>query len=140
MSVAPICIYKYDLKNNLEIFKAIGIQLENPEFENFKYMSYGYLLKYVLKESNIKFDGNNLDFEISLNSYEYLPEFIRYSKYSFYTLDEYKNSIIKFHIAISRYYKEQTIQNFNTYYNIINKPEYNTYLKNLHLFNIFVPI
>ena len=134
LSVAPICIYNYDLKNNLEIFKAIGIQLENPEFENFKYMSYGYLLKYVLKESNIEFDGNNLDFEISLNSYEYFPELIKYSKYSFYTFDEYKNSIIKFHIAISRFYKEQTIQNFNIYYNIINKPEYNTYLKNLHLF------
>ena len=135
LSVAPICLYKNDTDNNLQIFKVIGIQLENPDLKEYKYMSYGYLLKYVLKESNIEFNGyNNLNFISSSRQYEFLPEFIKNSKYSFYTFEEYKNSIIKFHIEISKYYKDQTLQNFNNNYNIVSRPEYYNYLKNLFLF------
>ena len=98
-------------------------------------MSYGYLLKYVLKESNIEpYKNSNLNFNTSLNQYEFLPEFIKNSRYSFYTFEEYKNSIIKFHVEISKFYKDQTLQNFNNNYNIVSRPEYYNYLKNLYLF------
>ena len=107
LSVAPICLYNNDTENNLQIFKVIGIQLENQDLKEYKYMSYGYLLKYVLKESNIEpYKNSNLNFNTSLNQYEFLPEFIKNSRYSFYTFEEYKNSIIKFHVEISKYYKD----------------------------------
>ena len=135
LSVAPICLYKNDTESNSQIFKVIGIQLENQELKEFKYMSYGYLLKYVLKESNIEpYKNSNLNFNTSLNQYEFLPEFIKNSRYSFYTFEEYKNSIIKFHVEISKFYKDQTLQNFNNNYNIVSRPEYYNYLKNLYLF------
>ena len=131
LSVSPICIV---IDNKLKI---IGVQLENPDFKEYKYMSYGYLLKYIFKELNIEFkeNGNNIPkVEFSLNNDSLLSEFSKDKHYSFYTLEQYKNSIKDLHIKLSEYYKEQNEQNFNTHYNRINRTEYKKYLKNLYYF------
>ena len=134
LSVAPICI----MKNKK--FKVIGIQLENPDI--YKYMSYGYLLVYILTKLNII---NANDYNISMNSFvsikdteknNFLTEFSKYTNYSFYTFDQYKNAIYYLHNKISKFYINQNTQDFNNAYNLVKKPKNSDYVNksNLDLF------
>ena len=133
LSVSPICI----IENKK--FKVIGIQLENPDI--YKYMSYGYLLVYILTKLNI-IKAN--DYNISLNSFIsikdeerniFLSEFRRCSNYSFYTFDQYKNAIYYLHNKLSKFYTNQTTQDFNNEYTLVKKPQYSDYIKKLELFH-----
>ena len=135
LSVAPICLF------NNNKFEIIGIQLENPE--GYKYMSYGYLLKYILEQTNIKYkmevDKRDKEFNYLKNNNDlftnlFIAKFDEYKNYSFYTFQEYKENIINFHIDISKYYKNQTFPDFNNMYNIINIHDYKDYLEDLYLF------
>lgn len=133
--VSPICIIK---KNK---FKLVGVQLEDPEAQNYKYMGYGYLLSYILKSLNIQFvnEKDNISInDLNINQDEERKKFLglfgKNFGLSFYTFEQYKNGIYYLHFRISRYYNHQTPQNFNNYYNFINKDIYYKYLYNLRLF------
>ena len=132
--VSPICI----INNNQ--FKIIGIQLEFPNLQEFKYMSYGYLLRYILKEININYEVKYIEHYLNTNDerIKFLDEFNKSAKYSFYTFDQYKNGIFYFHRQLAKYYNNQTLQNFNNNYNIISQQnfykKYHKYFKNLHFF------
>lgn len=131
LTVSPICI----VKNNQ--FKLIGIQLDNQDVKDYKFMSYGFLLKYLLIETNIinlevDEDNNHLP-NNSFYNISMLDEFSK-NYFSFYTLEQYNKSIKYLHIKLTEYYREQTEQNFNTMYIRVDKPEFSKYLKNLILF------
>ena len=52
--VSPICVINGDK------FNIVGVQLENPKDKEYKYMSYGYLLTFILNSLNIEYsDGEN---------------------------------------------------------------------------------
>ena len=133
--VSPICVIKD------EKFKIVGVQLKNPRDKEYKYMSYGYLLSYILKSLNIKFidEKNNIRNNYILTGEDieknkFLAEYGRNSNYSFYTFDEYKNGIYYLHFRISRFYNNQTSQNYNNNYNFVNKQIYSKHLNNLRHF------
>lgn len=132
LTVAPICIV-----NNNQL-KVIGVQLENPEIRQYKYMSYGYLLKYILGETNIQFkidEDSKLLLDNNLNNRNPVAGIPEEKNYFFYTLEQYKNSIIDLHKRISEHYKNQNEQNFNIEYNNVDRPEFQEYLTHFYLFN-----
>ena len=133
--VSPICVINGDK------FNIVGVQLENPKDKEYKYMSYGYLLTYILNSLNIEYsDGENniannyilTEEEIERNNF--LTEYGRNANYSFYTFEEYKNAIYYLHFRISRFYNNQTFQNYNNKYHFVNKNIYKKYLNNLRNF------
>ena len=135
LCVSPICIIKD------KQFKLVGIQLEDPDAQNYKYMGYGYSLSYILKSLNIPFieENNNISINyLNVNGGEERMKFLGLFRenfgLSFYTFDQYKNGIYHLHFRISRFYNHQTPQNFNNYYNFVNKAIYYKYLYNLRLF------
>ena len=133
--VSPICIIKDDE------FKIVGVQLKNPRDKEYKYMSYGYLLSYILNSLNIKYidEGSNITnnyilSEKDIEKNKFLAEYKKNENYSFYTFEEYKNAIYYLHFRISRYYNNQTSQNYNNKYNFVNRPIYYKYLNDLRHF------
>ena len=134
LTVAPICCLFNDTVSNQKLIKVIGIQLEDPDTKGYKSVSFGYLLRYVLSETNIEFGDKKENEHNLLKSDKFLKEIVESENYSFYTLQQYRESIKDLHIKISSYYMHQTLQNYNTKYKIINDGEYRRYLKNLYLF------
>ena len=136
--VSPICIINQN--NQSTKFKVIGVQLENPDVPEYRYMSYGYLLTYILTELNIPLLNNN---NYSLNNFilnrdlernKFLTEFRKSRDYSFYTFEQYKEAIKYMHFRLSKFYNNQTTQEFNGEYYRVNKPAYRKYLRNLYFF------
>jgi len=129
---SPICIIKKI--NNVDYFFVIGIQMEDPSIKEFKYMSYGYSITYVLNKIGIQL------YNINNNSIEFKNRFInefeniKKRNLSFYTFDEYKNSIIYLHFLLAKYYNNQSEYNFKTNYLLVNKLENNKYLERFHFF------
>ena len=133
--VSPICVI-----NDGE-FKLVGIQLESSDFQDYKYISYGYLIFHILNSLNIKFNeqSNNISINYMLingdtEKNDFLLKYAENKDYSFYTFEQYEKAIYYLHFRISRFYNNQTQQNFNSHYNFVNKPKYNKYINNLRHF------
>ena len=136
--VSPICIIKYGA------IMLIGIQLEEPNVPEYRYMSYGYLLAYILNTVNIKFKYfsnyslTNLYKVKNKEKFKFLTEYANNKNYSFYTFEQYKRAIYYLHFGLSRLYNKQTIKNFNNNYLRVYKIKYSKYLKKLYYFkNIY---
>ena len=95
-------------------------------------MSFGFILRYILNEINIELEGSN---DFMVHKFQKVKELkAELNDFSFYTLEEYKDSLINLHIKISKYYKEQDIKNFNNIFSIINTTKYRKYSNELKLF------
>ena len=133
--VSPICVIKDDQ------FILVGIQLESPDFQDYKYVSYGYLIFHILNSLNIKFteQSNSIPINYMLidgdtEKNDFLVRYAENADYSFYTFEQYEKAIYYLHFRISRFYNNQTQLNFNSHYNFLNKPKYYKYLNNLRHF------
>ena len=130
---SPIVIIKKI--NNINKIYLIGIQMEDPSIKQSKYMTYGYLITYVLYEIGIQLN-NIINNSIIGFKNRFIDEFEnnKIRNLSFYTFDEYKNSIIYLHFLLAKYYNNQSEVNFNINYLLVNKPENKKYLKRFHFF------
>ena len=140
--VSPICIINQN--SNDKKFKVIGVQLEDPDSHDYKYMSYGYLLTYILTVLNIplfndnNYSLNNFMFNRDIEKEQFLTEFTKSNNYSFYTFEQYKKAIKYLHFRLSKFYNNQTVQDYNNEYNRVNKPIYRKYLRNFYFFNLLL--
>ena len=109
--------------------------MEDPSIKQSKYMTYGYLITYVLYEIGIQLN-NIINNSIIGFKNRFIDEFEnnKIRNLSFYTFDEYKNSIIYLHFLLAKYYNNQSEVNFNINYLLVNKPENKKYLKRFHFF------
>ena len=111
--ISPICIIKYGK------LYVIGIQMEEPNIKEYPYMSYGFLLAYILNRVNIKFECfNNYSLENlmkikNMEKHKFLVEYTNNKNCSFYTFDQYRAGIYYLHFGLSKLYNHQTAKNFN---------------------------